>query len=90
MCIDNSELGNLGTGYPLFFDFVKYINYIMFLLSLIYFIPMAVWTYQAFMVIKPSLSVNDSYVAVYSLGAFLKYANDKDNKTTIIIQESSS
>ena len=37
---------------------------------------MAYWTYQAFIIIKPALSVNDSYIAVYSLGAFLKYKND--------------
>jgi hypothetical protein len=34
---------------------------------------MAYWTYQAFMIIKPDLSVTDSYVAAYSIGAFLKF-----------------
>jgi hypothetical protein len=90
LCVENYELGQLGTGFPLFFDFIKYMNYTLFLLSVIYFIPMAVWTYQAFIVIKPVLSVNDSYVAIYSLGAFLKYGNEKNNRTAIIIQESTN
>lgn len=34
---------------------------------------MAYWTYQAFILIKPYLSVTDSYVAAYSIGAFLKF-----------------
>ncbi len=48
-------------------------NYTMLLLSCIFFVPMAYWTYQAFMIIKPDLSVTDSYVAAYSIGAFLKF-----------------
>jgi hypothetical protein len=36
---------------------------------------MAYWTYEAFKVIRPYLTVTDSYVAAYSLGAFLKFGN---------------
>jgi len=75
ICVKNRELGVLGTGFPLFFEFVKYMNCMMFLLSLIYFVPMAYWTYEAFKVIRPYLTVTDSYVAAYSLGAFLKFGN---------------
>lgn len=45
LCVGNDDLGELGTGFPLFLEFVKYMNYTMFLLSCIYFIPMAYWTY---------------------------------------------
>jgi len=44
---------------------------------------MAYWTYQAFQIIKPFLSVTESYVAAYSLGAFLKFGNAVNSKTSI-------
>ena len=44
---------------------------------------MAYWTYQAFQIIKPYLSATETYVAAYSLGAFLKFGNAVNNKTSM-------
>jgi hypothetical protein len=41
VCSDNTELGELGPGFPLFFAFIKYVCGLMFLLTLVYFLPAA-------------------------------------------------
>lgn len=47
ICADNIELGELGPGFPLFFEFVKYLCYLMFVLTIVYFLPCAYLIYEA-------------------------------------------
>lgn len=44
---------------------------------------MAYWTYQALQVIRPYLLPTDTYVAAYSIGAFLKYGDKIVNNPTL-------
>ena len=55
----------------------------MLLLTLIYFVPMAIWTYQGFQVIRPYLQASDTLIAAYSIGAFLKYGDKIVNNPTL-------
>ena len=41
LCEPNESLGELGSGFPLFFEFIKYMGYFMLVLTIIYFIPAA-------------------------------------------------
>lgn len=41
LCGDNVDMGEMGAGYPLFFEFLKYNAYLFLLLSIVYFIPTA-------------------------------------------------
>jgi len=48
LCCDNLVLGALGSGYPLFFELIKYVGYLMIILSVVYFGPCAYMMYDAF------------------------------------------
>jgi len=41
VCTDNKDLGDMGPGYPLMFEFMKMVGGLMFILSIIYFVPCA-------------------------------------------------
>ena len=41
ICGDNIDMGEMGAGYPLFFEFLKYNAYLLLLLCVVYFIPTA-------------------------------------------------
>lgn len=41
LCGDNIEMGEMGAGYPLFFEFLKWCAYLLSLLCVVYFLPTA-------------------------------------------------
>lgn len=45
LCCSNSELAIIGSGYPLLFELMKQISILMFVLTIIYFLPVAVMIY---------------------------------------------
>ena len=45
LCTSNMDLGEMGPGFPLFFQLVKYLGGLMFLLTLFYFLPSAAYMY---------------------------------------------
>jgi hypothetical protein len=48
LCTENTNLGELGPGFPLFFQFMKYISGLMVGLTIVYFIPCIVLLVLAF------------------------------------------
>ena len=41
LCGDNIDMGEMGAGYPLFFEFLRYCCYLLLLLFVVYFLPTA-------------------------------------------------
>ena len=41
VCDSNEKLGELGPGFPLFFEFIKYVTYLLLILCIVYFLPAA-------------------------------------------------
>ena len=48
ICAENAELWETGEGFPMFFEFIKYLIYLMIFLSLVYFLPCAFLMYNAY------------------------------------------
>ena len=73
ICSSNEELGELGPGFPLFFQFIKYLCYLMLILTVIYFIPAANQMYNAYVQLhKAGLNLEqDNVFALFSFGAFI-------------------
>lgn len=78
LCCDNMELGSMGSGYPLFFEFQKLVGYLMGILTLIYFAPIAYMIYDAIRDFKGNLKPDDSKISLFSIGAFIMYVGDKN------------
>lgn len=74
LCCSNEDLQVIGTGYPLLFEFIKYIGILMFILTIIYFGPVAYLIFLTFQK-KIDLSVTTNPVALASFGAFLIPSN---------------
>ena len=45
ICVDNLKLGAMGSGYPLIFEFMKMIGYMLAVLTVIYSLPYAIMIY---------------------------------------------
>ena len=45
ICVDNLELGAMGSGYPLIFEFMKMVGYMLAVLTVIYSLPYAIMIY---------------------------------------------
>ena len=41
LCCPDTELGSMGPGFPLFFIFMKYLMVYLFIITLIYFLPIS-------------------------------------------------
>ena len=41
ICSQNIDLGDLGAGFPLFFEFMRYLCFYLFIITAIYFVPVA-------------------------------------------------
>jgi hypothetical protein len=67
----NSELGEMGPGYPLYLELMKKVGYLMLFLTLIYSVPSAVLMYRSYDKIKADLQPDDSSVALFSFGAYV-------------------
>lgn len=77
ICVDNTNLGDLGPGFPLFFIFMKYLTIYLLILTLIYFLPMAFLLATALNEIKDNLKPDDSLFALFSLGALIQHVGDE-------------
>ena len=55
ICEPNHTLGDMGPGFPLFFEFIKYLGYLMLALTLVYFLPAVALMYQAYGELKGKL-----------------------------------
>jgi hypothetical protein len=77
ICVENTNLGDLGPGFPLFFIFMKYLTIYMLILTLIYFLPMAILVVKALNDIKNNLQSDDSMFALFSIGALLQHAGEQ-------------
>ena len=77
----NTRLGELGEGFPILFQLMKYLTFLMLFFTVFLFIPVS------FMIAR-MINANDkmkeaikkeSPLTIFSLGSFLKYANPRDN-----------
>jgi drug/metabolite transporter superfamily protein YnfA len=76
ICVANKELGDLGPGFPLFFIFMKYLAVYLFILTLIFFLPMAFLIWNALQELKGNLAPDDSMFALFSLGAIFQHIGE--------------
>ena len=67
----NTDLGNLGPGFPLYYEFMKYLCYLMLYLTITYFIPYAVIIFWAYREIQDEFHVEDSRIGLFSFGALI-------------------
>ena len=84
LCSDTWELGALGPGYPLYFEFMKWVGYLMLALTVIYFVPCAFLMYDAFKDLQEKLDKDDSVIALFSFGAFVQYTDTDDVKFSFL------
>jgi len=78
VCVDNKMLGCMGPGYPLFFEFMKSIGWLMLILSLINFLPQSYMMYDSYIELKDNLEPEDSIIALFSFGAFVQHVGDSN------------
>ena len=78
LCVNNTELGSLGPGFPLFFEFIKYVSYLMLLLTIVFFVPAEVLISKSYKEYTGKLKNDDSIVSLWSFGAFIQYVGEKD------------
>jgi hypothetical protein len=71
-------LGSLGPGFPLFFEFIKHVSYLMLLLSLVFFAPTEYMIFESYKEYKGKLKNDDSIISLWSFGAFIHYVGEKD------------
>lgn len=73
ICTDNTNLGDLGPGFPLFFIFMKYLAIYLFCLTIIFFLPMAFLINTALEELRVNLASYDSEFALFSFGALIHH-----------------
>jgi hypothetical protein len=76
LCVDNTGLGDLGPGFPLFFIFMKYLAIYLLILSVIFFLPMAVLISTALLELRVNLAPYDSEFALFSFGALIHHIGE--------------
>ena len=77
LCVDNTDLGDLGPGFPLFFIFMKYLAFYLFILTIIFFLPMAYLIYSSMSELTSNLAPYDSEFALFSLGALIHHIGEE-------------
>ena len=71
ICVDNKDLGSLGPGYPLLFDLMRRVGWLMFWLTIIYFIPCLYMIYDATK--NVDFEEGDiNHIGIFSIGAFVE------------------
>jgi hypothetical protein len=78
LCCNNIDLGPLGPGFPLYFELRKYVSLLLFILSIIFFVPAEYMIYKSFKEYSGKLKNDDSVVSLWSFGAFIQYVGDDD------------
>ena len=77
ICCDNMDLGAMGPGFPLYFELIKKIGFLMLFLTIIYFLPAAYMMYDAYNDLKGNLKPGDSIIGLFSFGAFVQYLGEE-------------
>lgn len=80
ICTDNTNLGDLGPGFPLFFIFMKYLAIYLFCLTIIFFLPMAFLINTALEELRTNLAAYDSEFALFSFGALIHHTGEPGYK----------
>lgn len=75
----NKDLGEMGAGYPMYFELIKRVGYLMLFLTLAYAVPSGYLIYRSYGEIKKQLAdrEDESSVAIFSFGSYIyqsKYA----------------
>ena len=76
VCSDNMDLGSMGPGYPLFFELIKFVGFLMLILTIINFLPFAFLMYRSYQEMKDDLKPSDSVLALFSFGAFVQHRGE--------------
>ena len=71
LCSPNVELGQMGPGYPLYFEFIKSVGQLMMVLTVVYFAPSAYMMYDAWNGIKDQIDSNEQLIGLFSFGAYI-------------------
>ena len=66
----------MGPGYPLFFEFMKSVGWLMFILTIINFLPFSYMMYDSYKELKDNLEEDDSIIALFSFGAFVEHVGE--------------
>lgn len=82
----NTRLGELGEGFPLLLQLVKYITWLMLFITLIYFLPAAALINSVLSKTKEKAKAQ-SPLTKFSFGAFLKYSNPFEKDTYVSVEE---
>jgi capsule polysaccharide export protein KpsE/RkpR len=77
ICSPNIDLGDLGAGFPLFFEFMRYLCIYLFIITALYFVPVALNIVRA----QEELGMNEielseSTLSMFSYGAFVHRSGD--------------
>ena len=72
VCCDNKELGDMGPGYPLLLEFIKRVGILLFILTIIYFLPVAGMIYDAYRRLDPDFDDHTNRIGIFSTGVFVK------------------
>lgn len=75
---ENTDLGDLGPGFPLYFEFMKYLCYLMLYLTGTFSLPYAILIYQAYSEIINDLDKEETKFGLYSFGALIQHARNED------------
>ena len=75
----NSELGEMGPGFPLYFELIKKIGWLMLFLTIFYALPSAIMIYLSIEKIKEGLTEEDSKVALFSFGSYVFNSKATEN-----------
>ena len=70
---DNLILGELGDGFPILFQLMKYLNWMLFFMIIFFFIPAIALIAAAVNHFGTENTNAEEKIALYSFGAFLKY-----------------
>ena len=69
---DNFNLGELGEGFPVLFQLMKYLNLLLLFLFVVFFIP-TIYLISSAVNKYGDKTVNEENLTLFSFGAFLKY-----------------
>lgn len=86
LCVDNTHLGDLGPGFPLFFIFMKYLAIYLLILSSIFFLPMAFLIKTALDELTVNLAPYDSEFALFSLGALIHHTGEEGYENLDVVK----
>jgi hypothetical protein len=76
LCCSNMDLGPMGPGFPLYFEFRKYVTLLLFMLSVVFFIPAEFMIYESFIEYRNNLENDDSVISLWSFGAFVHHVGE--------------